>query len=1006
MTVLVCLAMLYFLLKQAKKTASSRALVWLIFITTIWTVVEILASIGFIVNEIIHLYLWRSAFFLGGITTYSLLCFILTFFEICKKINFKIKLITGLVLGILSFYLTIISSGTVKNILTNRAIWEIGYETGQLFPLTVMVVGFPMLASLLFTLWKYFTAKNEKNKKQYGLMTMGIFSPAIGGVLTNLILPLLGIVHFPRLANFSSVILIGVLFYVIYELNAFKGEIKRYSIRFRLVIMVVAITFFGSLIGFFVYYSNSMNVLNQEVYRNFDSITQIKSYELQNFLNFQKSKLDLTIKSSIVIGELFNKVEQDEEYFAIMEKVKNKLNLISDKEIREIILLDKNGRIVAVSKNSSEEGKDYSQKEEYKNALNRDFISDIRKEENLEKYYFTISVPYFESQSNKFQGMIIGKIDAQVIENLLAEKIDLGDTGEIFLLNREKKLITATKYLGREEILNKKIETISSTECFTEKNKEYSDHKAVNKFLDYRNIEVIGTHAYIAQMNWCLVSKIDQKEITDKYEKGLSIIFFLSLIIIIIVSSLVAYFYSLTISRPIADLQDGAQELSRGNLDYKVEIDSRDEFGQLAGVFNFMGQKLKETYSSLEKKVKERTRELEKSITEMDNSRKAMLNILEDVDEEKNKTQEEKEKISAILHSIGDGVFVVDDQAKIIMINQVTSDISGFSQEELIGKRYDKILHFVQDSQTEKIIYDFVGEAIASGKTREMPIHTMLVRKDGEKIPVSDSAAPLKNEKNKVVGCVVVFRDIAKEYQVDKAKTEFVSLASHQLRTPLSAINWYTEMLLAGDAGELNKEQRSFMDEIYNGNQRMVELVNSLLNVSRIELGTLAIEPRPTDFAKISNNVVKELINEIKIKQLKVKENYAKNIPLINADPNLTRIIFQNIITNAVKYTPEKGKIDIILEKESKNLLIKISDTGYGIPDNQKDRIFQKLFRADNVREKDTNGSGLGLYLVKSIVEQSEGEIWFESKENKGTTFFVRIPLSGMKKKEGSKTLN
>lgn len=241
---------------------------------------------------------------------------------------------------------------------------------------------------------------------------------------------------------------------------------------------------------------------------------------------------------------------------------------------------------------------------------------------------------------------------------------------------------------------------------------------------------------------------------------------------------------------------------------------------------------------------------------------------------------------------------------------------------------------------------------------------------------------------------------------VDKAKSEFVSLASHQLRTPLSTINWYAEMLLAGDAGTLSPEQKQFMDEIYKGNQRMVELVNALLNVSRIDLGTFAIDPEPTDLRTISDSLLTELMPQIKTREVIVDKKYDPDFPTLFLDPKLMRIVIQNLLTNAIKYTPAKGQVMIDLSRMKTMVEIKVSDTGFGIPKDQQSKIFTKLFRADNVREKETDGTGLGLYIVKSIIEQSGGSVRFDSVLDKGTTFYVTIPIVGMKKKEGVKGLS
>jgi signal transduction histidine kinase len=178
----------------------------------------------------------------------------------------------------------------------------------------------------------------------------------------------------------------------------------------------------------------------------------------------------------------------------------------------------------------------------------------------------------------------------------------------------------------------------------------------------------------------------------------------------------------------------------------------------------------------------------------------------------------------------------------------------------------------------------------------------------------------------------------------------------------------------------------------------MVELVNALLDVASLELGTLAIEPEITDIGLLAESVIAEQKPQIVARKIRFSFSHEKDIPLMQADPKLLRMVMQNILSNAIKYSPEGGKIDFSLSLQSnKNILLKISDTGYGIPRNQQDKIFTKLFRADNVRDKDTDGTGLGLYIVKSIVENSGGKIWFKSAvggENQGSTFYVTLPLT------------
>jgi PAS domain S-box-containing protein len=418
--------------------------------------------------------------------------------------------------------------------------------------------------------------------------------------------------------------------------------------------------------------------------------------------------------------------------------------------------------------------------------------------------------------------------------------------------------------------------------------------------------------------------------------------------------------------------------------------------------------------AEVQERLKKRTEELESSSAgiqqknlELEENKLAVLNILEDLEVEKLTVENERIKDEALLASIGEGMVAVDESGKVIKINDQAEHLLGWKSKQLLDTNwFEKIPMIDFQNQPVPLEKRPVHMALALGK-RTMEGNYLFVRKDKATFPVFMTASPIIID-GKTTGAILVFRDITHEREIDKAKSEFVSLASHQLRTPLSAINWYTEMLLAGDAGEITKEQRKFLDEVYRGNQRMVELVNSLLNVSRIDLGTFSVEPEPTQVVEIADSVLKELSPQSREKGLRVEAEYGKDIPVMNLDPKLMRMILQNLLSNAVKYTPEKGTVRLCIAVEShphKHLQIVVSDTGYGIPKNQVDKIFSKLFRADNVMEKDTEGTGLGLYLVKSILETTGGSISFKSREDKGTQFFVTIPMSGMQTRAGNKGL-
>lgn len=272
-------------------------------------------------------------------------------------------------------------------------------------------------------------------------------------------------------------------------------------------------------------------------------------------------------------------------------------------------------------------------------------------------------------------------------------------------------------------------------------------------------------------------------------------------------------------------------------------------------------------------------------------------------------------------------------------------------------------------------------------------------RKNNQTYTALISISPILDERGEIEFFVGIERDITKEKEIDKAKTEFASLTSHQLRTPLSAINWYVEMLLAGDVGTTTEKQKSYLNEIYHGNRRMVDLVNSLLNVSRIDLDTFVVESKQTDIVRFAQDVIRVVDAGRKESSTQIQESYAKDIPMLAIDRKLMRIVIENLLSNAIQYSPEKSVVEFSIQKKNDTVLITVTDHGYGIPANQRDKIFTKLFRADNILERSTEGTGLGLYIVKAIVEQSGGRVWFTSEENVGTSFFVSMPMHGMKKK-------
>lgn len=361
-------------------------------------------------------------------------------------------------------------------------------------------------------------------------------------------------------------------------------------------------------------------------------------------------------------------------------------------------------------------------------------------------------------------------------------------------------------------------------------------------------------------------------------------------------------------------------------------------------------------------------------------------------------------KTKAILASIGDAVMACDEKGLVILFNRKAALVTGFSAREVIGKKYDHFIKFVRELDSEPI-KDFIAEAMKTGQKTVMADNTLLIKKNGTRVPVADSAEPIRYTGGALIGCVVVFRDITQEKETDKAKSEFISVASHQLKTPATIVNLYTEMLLSGPESVISLKQKEYINEIRSANQRMIDIVKTLLNVSRIEMGIFAVDPIPTDVIPIFQNVIKEVRTNIEEKRLVVQQKYHQEKCIVPIDRLLLQMVFSNLVSNALQYTPVGGTIvvrSVNVKKgekihnhiiREKSLLVSVADSGCGIPADHHKKIFTRFFRSESARKQHADGTGLGLYIVKSILDHIGGHVWFNSKEKVGTIFYFTVPL-------------
>lgn len=343
----------------------------------------------------------------------------------------------------------------------------------------------------------------------------------------------------------------------------------------------------------------------------------------------------------------------------------------------------------------------------------------------------------------------------------------------------------------------------------------------------------------------------------------------------------------------------------------------------------------------------------------------------------------------ALLESIGDGVIAMDKNGKIIDLNKKTESIFGWKTEETLGKSL--FAEFKLADEQGKIIPKNLRPiqlAITTGQV-EHGIY-FLVKKGVERIPLFITSAPVIRE-GKITGAVNIYRDVTQQVATDRAKDDFLYFASHTLRTPLSAIAWSIEHLNEEGKG-FSSAQKKHLNQIYDQTQRMIQLTNDLLDATRLEFGILSYKYEDVDPLKIASDVIFDLKRRIKEKKIRFNLTADKNIKAYKTYSNAIYIILHNLLSNAVKFTPLGGVVELNISRTENNLILQVSDSGIGIPKSAQAKIFQKMYRANNVKDK-FEGSGLGLYITSGIINNMGGKITVESKPGQKTVFTVVLPL-------------
>src|SRR5581483_3632360 len=343
------------------------------------------------------------------------------------------------------------------------------------------------------------------------------------------------------------------------------------------------------------------------------------------------------------------------------------------------------------------------------------------------------------------------------------------------------------------------------------------------------------------------------------------------------------------------------------------------------------------------------------------------------------RTTEGEAEADALFLSIGDGAVVIDSNGRVSRVNQKALEILGFKRaRDLIGKWWPGTI--IAHDRNGNILTNInrpITQVFLTGDNVTARIYYK--RKDGSSVPVSLNVAPVLLH-GKPIGAIEVFRDITNELAEEQAKDDFISIASHQLRTPATSVKQYTAMLLEGYAEKLKPRQRELLARAYESNERQLAIIEDLLNVARVDAGNIGLNVRRTDLIKLLQSVIEDQASKVRRRQQKLSFSHPQAKLYCNIDEARIRMVMDNILDNAIKYTPEGRPISVRAYALKDQAVVKVRDRGVGLAEKDLAKLFHKFERIPNPLSVESGGTGLGLYWVEKIVKLHQGRITVTSQ--------------------------
>ncbi|HET9411901.1 MAG TPA: ATP-binding protein [Candidatus Saccharimonadales bacterium] len=707
------------------------------------------------------------------------------------------------------------------------------------------------------------------------------------------------------------------------------------SIRIKLTILMLLIGLVPTLIVSAIAYITISSGLTRKTAEQLVS-TAIKQEQRINGLlqKRQEEAIELSNKFDLqrTLGMYLTNKQAKEQLSAILLAKK-----IATPDIQTIHLADLKGKII-VSTNRDVEGTQLDP-QDFALAAGQEISTGVRKDQRdgIDKLYITAKVNVNKTESGVVS--VVFRIDDIIAA--LQDYTGLGTTGETVVAEKTQDGTVVSLFPLRFDADAPQKTNVSSLQLFAPAGQQ--DYK---ELTDYRGKQVMVAAKSIGFADWVIAAKIDTSEALAQIDQLRNLLFIIVLTssgaIVLIALGLTRFF-----TQPILQIATIARRIGRGDFLARTFVRRNDEIGMLAESINAMGISLDTFVTSIES---------------------------------------QRNRLEVILNSTKEGILAIDKQGMIVLVNQAAAEMARLDSDKLVGKNINDIFAWTQQGQpftadyapANSAVYEDLEFTNVAGATSYVKL--IVARVSGE-------------QEQKAAQTIVTIHDETRDRELEAMKVDFVSMAAHELRTPLAAIRGYLELItFKGGQGVASDDTSKYLQQALKSSTELGGLINNLLDVTRIERGTLTFNLENVDIAADVKQAVEEATFSARDKKITVVYQGATEGCFVIADRIALHEVINNLISNAIKYTPEGGKVSVLLGVQGADYRVQVTDTGVGIPKQSQSNLFTKFYRVHGGLDSGSTGTGLGLFIAKSLIERQGGTITFSSEEGKGSTFIITLP--------------